>query len=69
MGMYSFFVGVGGCEGGCGLCVCVHPEMQREPQVQVQEMQGAGALPGSLLLTKTPPGRGENVPARSWHGR
>ena len=51
-----------------GVSVCVHPGMQREPQVQVQEMQGAGALSGGLLPTKTPPGRGENVPARSWHG-
>ena len=33
------------------------------------KLQGAGALPGGLLPTKTPPGRGENVPAVVHLGR
>ena len=45
------------------VCVCVQPCVPRETEFYVLYMQGAGALPGGLLPTKTPPGRGDNVPA------
>ena len=48
------------------VCVCVPPNYKVYLCMHEMEVgnytQGAGALPGGLLPTKTPPGRGANVP-------
>ena len=51
------------------MCVCERLYMATAVHLFFFFLQGAQALSGGLLPTKTPPGRGENVPAVVHLGR